>query len=83
MQGMRTAHLADDEHPDRTLCGETWEEWQNPDKGATLKEALSVPGLTLQEKADIRAAEKRTTQGSVRQCQACFKLARETVRERE
>lgn len=74
---MRTAHLAEDEHPTRTLCGEPWESWQDPDQGASLEETLAVPGLLMSEKADIRAAERRKTEGRVRQCQACFKRVRE------
>jgi hypothetical protein len=77
VRDIRTAHLAQDEHPDRTLCGEDWEFWQHPDQGASLEETLAVPGLTQREKADIRAAERRKTEGPVRQCQACFKKARE------
>jgi hypothetical protein len=75
---MRTSHLAADDSPmPNTLCGEDWEDWQDPEQGASLEETLAVPGLTMREKADIRAAERRKTEGSVRQCQACFKRARE------
>lgn len=74
---MKTAHMADDAHPTRTLCGEPWEDWQDPDQGASLEETLAVPGLTQVEKAEIRSAERRKSEGPVRQCQACFKRMRE------
>lgn len=78
---MRTAHMADERG--RTVCGIPWEDWQHPDQGASLEEALAVPGLTLLEKGEIREADRaRYPQAGeqVQLCQACGKRAGERAR---
>jgi hypothetical protein len=76
---MKTSHLADDQQPHLTACGEPWEYWQDPDKGSSLEEVVAaVP--TQVEKAEVREADRLSQPQPgefIRQCQACFKRAME------
>ncbi len=79
VQPMRIAHVARDENPALTLCGEPWEEWQDPDDRPLTHAEIDALALTygarvaLREDQDRRRREIERT--PVRQCQACFHQA--------
>lgn len=70
-----TAHLSEDDHPTRTLCGEEWEDWQAPQLSAVELDLDNSPysvRLAVRESDDARALPKGTR---IRQCPACRKAA--------
>ena len=62
-----TAHLADDEQPDRTACGEPWQGWQAP---TTASYEMTPGNVELPPHDKPRAHVDR-----IHQCQACRKIA--------
>lgn len=65
-----TAHLARDDNPDYTLCGEPWQGWQAPktDSYELTPGNVELPPHYPPEKDDV-----------IRQCQACFHKANEVM----
>lgn len=61
------AHLSNDDNPKQTACGEPWQGWQAPED-IDLRDIILPPHTPPQG-------------GSVRQCQACAKVAAAKVAE--
>lgn len=76
---MRTAHLARDGNRDETLCGEPWEDWQDPTLVVT---EADYEGLSYGAAAALRESDRQRRPAAgdpVRQCQACFRRALEAA----
>lgn len=69
---MRIAHLAEDEHPERTLCGQGWQNWQAP---MPSDEEIRLDELPYGMRVEVRKADeaRRLKPGeSVRQVSGVF-----------